>query len=127
VVLELLTRLSSLLEEVGAEPDFLQMGLVGVLRQDLLNGHLSFRGAMHAQPDQTEPPSSEQSNPLEVLGEAFSKLGEFICSEVGLDIERTLLPILIIELYGFFLLVLALTSRGALLDAFGVLLLLPIK
>lgn len=103
------------------------MGLVGILSENLLDGHLSLRGTMHSQPDQAETTSSQQPNPLEILGKALSKLGKFIGSQVSLHIEGTLLPIFIIKLNGFFLLVLALTGWGALLNALGVLLLLPIK
>ena len=127
VVVKLLTSLPALFEEVGAKPDFLQMCFVGVFGQDLLDCHFPLRRTMHAQPDQAEPSSSQQANPLEILGKAFPKLPVFICSQVGLHIQTTLFPTLIIELHRLFLLVLALAGRGALLYAFVLLLLLTIK
>ena len=82
---------------------------------------------MHAQPDQAEPSTAQQSHPLEVLREAFAELGVLIGGEVGPDVEGGFLSVLIVELDGFLLLVLALGGGRALLDALGVLLLLPIK
>jgi hypothetical protein len=127
VVLKLLTSLPALFEEVRPKPNLLQVRLVRVLGQDLLDSHLSLGRSMHSQPDQAEPSSAQQPNPLEILGEAFSKLGKLICRQVGLHIECTFLAVLIVKLDGLFLLVLALAGRGALLNALGVLLLLPIK
>lgn len=46
VVLELLSRLSSLLKEVRAKPDLLKMGLMWVLGKDLLDSHFSFTAAV---------------------------------------------------------------------------------
>lgn len=78
VALELLARLAALLEEVGAEPDLFQVSLVRVLCQDLLDGYLALGGAVDAQPDHAETTPSQQTNPLEVFGESFSKLGVLV-------------------------------------------------
>ena len=82
---------------------------------------------MHAQPNQAKPSSSEQAYPFEIIGKALSKFGELISCQIGFHIEPYLFSILLIELDGFFLMVLALAGGCALLYAFGVILLLPIK
>lgn len=136
VVLELLPRLAALLEEVGPEPDLLQVRLVRVLSQDLLDRHLPLRRTVHAQPHKAEPAAAQQPHAPEVLGEAIAELGKLVGREVGAHVEPVFPGLLelvgvvsgpVVELDGLLLVVLGLTGGGALLDAAGVLLLLPIK
>ena len=103
------------------------MGFMWIFGQDLLDCHFSLGGSMHAQPNQAKPSSSEQAYPFEIIGKALSKFGELISCQIGFHIEPYLFSILLIELDGLFLMVLALAGGCALLYAFGVILLLPIK
>lgn len=90
MVLELFAGVSALLEEVGAEPDLLQVRLMRVFSQDLLDCHLPFATAMDAQPDHTEPTSAQQCNSLKLLGEAIAKFLELFRSQHTVDIKLIL-------------------------------------
>jgi hypothetical protein len=103
------------------------MGFMWIFCQDLLDCHFSLGGSVHAQPNQAESSSSEQAYPFEIIRKAFSEFGELISGEIGFHIEPYLFSILLIELDGFFLMVLVLAGGCAFLYAFGVILLLPIK
>jgi hypothetical protein len=126
VALKLLPRLASLLEEVGAEPDLLQVRLVGIFGEDLLDGHLPLGGPVNAQPHHAETASAQQSHPLEVLGESLAELAVLIGSEVAPHVEAALVAIFIVDVNGFLLSVLAVAQRLPLLHAAALLLLLDV-
>ena len=72
-MLVLLLR-GSLLEIVGAEPDLLDVGLVRVVRQNLLDSVDFLRLLVLAEPDQSESSAPEQLLFLEVVGKPISEL-----------------------------------------------------
>ena len=110
VVLELFSGLASFLEEIGAEPDLLQMSFMRIFCQNLLYCHLSFGRTMNSQPHHAEATSSEQTYPLEILWEPLSEFVELICCEVGSDVEVGLLAISIVDFDGLLLVVLGLAD-----------------
>ena len=126
VALKLLPRLSALLEEVGAEPDFLEVRLVRVLGEYLLDCYLPLGGLVDAEPDHAEPAPSQQPDPLEVLGEPVAELGVLVGSEEVPDVEALrVLVRLVVDVDGLFLVVLVVAGRVALVAAV-VFLLLPL-
>ena len=133
MVLQLLTSISSILEEVRTEPNILQLGLVRILCQNLFNGYFPLGGLVYSQPDYTEPTPTKQSNSLEVFREPFPKFVILVGSQVSSHVE-TFLPIPLVDLYGLLLVVLILThvvipfvNATQFFLGFGFLLLLPIK
>lgn len=68
-------------EEHGAEPNLLDVGLVGVLGDDLLDRELAARFDVPAQPDQAEPAAAQQLHLLETVGEAVSEGVLFLLGE----------------------------------------------
>lgn len=58
-------------KEIGAEPDLLDMGLMGVLSDNLLDCKLFPTFYVFAQPHQTEPSPPQQLNLLKPIGESF--------------------------------------------------------
>jgi hypothetical protein len=60
-------------EEERTEPDFFDVGLVGVLGDDLLDCELSAALDVLPEPDQAEPTPTQQFDLLETVGEAISE------------------------------------------------------
>jgi hypothetical protein len=112
VVLKLLTRLSSFLKEVRPKPYFFEVGLVRILCENLFDGHFAFGGAVDAKPDYTKASSTEQSNPLEIFREPFPEFSVLVRSDVGSYVEFLFGSL--VDLDGFFLLVLVLADQGGL-------------
>ena len=65
---------------------------------------------MDSEPDHTETSSSKQANSFEVFRKAFSKLVVLVSSEVGFNIEITLISVAIVDLDSFLLVVLGLAD-----------------
>ena len=80
MVLKLLSWLSSLLEEVGTEPDLFEMRFMRVFCQNLFYGYFSLWWSVNAEPDYTKTSSSKQTNPLEILWKSFAKFVVLISS-----------------------------------------------
>lgn len=94
-LLEFFPGLSALVEEVGAEPDLLQVGLVRVLTQDLLHGDSSAGAAVHGQPDQTEASPPQQSYPLEFIWETLTELAVLFVGQQRSDVTSAAFLLLV--------------------------------
>lgn len=73
---------ASEVEEVGAEPDFLDVGLVAAFGDDLFDGVLLFALLVFPQPHERKPSSSQQFDLVEAIGEAISEDFYFFLAEV---------------------------------------------
>jgi hypothetical protein len=72
---------------------------------------------VHAQPDNTEPASSQQPNSSKIIWKSFSKLGVFVGCEVAAHVEAVSISVLLIDIDGLFLSVLAVAEGLSLLHA----------
>lgn len=81
VVFELLSGVTALLEEVGAEPDLLEVGLVRVLSEDLLDGNFSLAASVDAEPDYAEASPAQECHPFEFLREPVPEFLILLCSQ----------------------------------------------
>ena len=88
-----------------------------IFGENLFDRYFSFRWSVHAKPNNTEAASSQQSNSSKIIWKSFSKLGVFVSSEVAADIEAVSIPILLIDIDGLFLGVLAVAEGLSLLHA----------
>ena len=74
---------------------------------------------MNTQPHKTESSSSQQPNPPKMIRKSISKFAEFLSSEIRFNIAIRFFPIFLIDLKGFFLLILTLAIQIAFLHAAG--------
>lgn len=79
---ELLLRQPAHLEEVGAEPDLLDVGLVVILRSNLLYRELLLGLFVLSQPNQRKAASAKQLQLLKGLRKAISKCLDFFAAQV---------------------------------------------
>lgn len=74
---------------------------------------------MNTQPHKTESSSSQQPNPPKMIRKSIPKFAEFLSSEIRFNIAIRFFPIFLIDLKGFFLLILTLAIQIAFLHAAG--------